>query len=271
MTGTACPADRVAPKAEEFSVVTVPANSTRLLPENEPAQVQKIGEAPALPASNKGTTSGILSWSNPIWLAPASDGNSGPVDPDPVKTALDGWSRAQSAYEAAAQKSSDACEVAKEKLAQADVTLSYIVTGTIKKSCNGKCDFGAAYAAANRLEEAAREESKKLLKSGAPGDIVLRRQLALRRATFAFLLDVALRDLKSLADPKSPHDRNRLISDVASWVAEKRDPPTYPSQLARLKPLVEGLIRESKVNPATANALRAIANDLVAACKKQAA
>jgi len=252
-------------------VVTVPANGTKLLPDNEPAHVQKIDEATALPASNNATTSGILSWSNPVWLAPAPDGNSGPVDPDPVGTALDDWSRAKSAYEAAAQKSPDARDVAKGKLAQADVTLGDIVSGTIKKSCNGKCDFSAAYAAANRLDEAARAEGKKLVKGGAPGDSVLGRQLALRRATFAVLLDIALRDLESLADPKSSRDRNRLISEVASWVAEKRDPPTYPSQLARLKPLVEGLIRESKVNPAKANALRAVADDLVAACKKQAA
>jgi hypothetical protein len=235
-----------------------------------------VSEAPPVLNQKNGNSTGSKA-AAAVASSPAPHQNRSSVDPEPVNTALNNWSRARSDYEKADENVGAsnydrdkvvARGVAKENLARADVALGNSVTSTIKKSCHGKCGFRAAHAAANDLDTAARKEGEELLKAGVSRDVVLARQLALRTATSAVLLDAALRELKSLADPKSPQDRNKLISDVASWVAEKQDPPIYPNELARIKPLVAGLIGQAKVDPAKSVALYAIAKELVAMCKK---
>jgi hypothetical protein len=219
---------------------------------------QQIEQATSAPAPTDAPSQGLIEWSNTvisIWLSPLPGQSEGPVDPDPVSAALDCWTRAHTRG------------VAREKFAQADVALGYVVNHAIMQSCKstGNCDFASTRNAAAVVAKSARESSTKLRERGIISKVEdADRQGAVRRAAYAVLLDAAHSSLKSLADGKAGKgNRDQTIEDIASWVVDQQ------RSSLELKSLVEQLVKNDPVDSASKNAFIQIANDLVNACKRR--
>jgi hypothetical protein len=157
-----------------------------------------------------------------------------------------------------------------EKMVRAQKELKGAVSTTINtSSCasGGKCNFSSAQKAAEKLDADVSSAGNRLqTEAKITKDEARDRQQALRVALNSVLADLASDSLRRLIDGQvKAQDRNKLVKEVAWWVAKGEEYPAATNQFGHLKPIVESLKANSTNKPKTT----ALINDLLAACEKQ--
>jgi len=168
---------------------------------------------------------------------------------DPIAEALDRWQA-----------------VSKENVSGKNAAyneLFYILHARIG-SCrpNGKCDFGAMRVVAEKIDVSVRNAADS---SHLPRGEAISRQLAIREATYAVLLDAACVSMTILVKNPDAKDRATRISEVVGWVVEQQESPQYPNSYKRLKVLAESLINTA--NSREKDAAIGVVKDLAAKCR----
>jgi len=245
--------------------------------------VQKIGPGPAPPPkkpTGKGSGAGPPTTAAP----PVRTQSSLPTQLGEIRSALDLWRSADSKYADAERKLAEARRVASTRARASDqstgptlkplendrdgardaaskayTALVETVYKTVIGSCGERCTFASMRRAAEAIDKFVRTDEEQKEDAG-------RRQLVVRQAIYAVLLDAARASLRRL--PAMASDEKKSIMNAAvSWITERENPPQYASAYSRLKPLVVYLV--SSPNPGQKIVATQVAKDLVAACRNQ--
>lgn len=250
-----------------------------------PDDIQKIGPGSASPPkkpTGKGSAAGPPTTEAP----PIRTQSSLPTQLGEIRSALDLWRSADSKYADAESKLAKARRDALTRARASDqstgptlkalendrdgardaaskvyTALVETVYKTVIGSCGERCTFASMRRAAEAIDEFVRTDEEQKEDAG-------RRQLVVRQAIYAVLLDAARASLRRL--PAMAAEEKKSTMDAAvSWITKRENPPQYASAYSRLKPLIVYLVNSVRTNPSQKIIATQVAKDLVAACRNQ--